>query len=73
MNEKILLQMFGRMLRRHLEGVLRWIVTRHPNAFSEGFIILIQAAKARARGYRTFRSFWTMIYLIAGHMGLLPA
>ena len=39
----------------------------------EGMNGLIQAAKARARGYRTARSPITMSYLIGGKLSALPA
>jgi hypothetical protein len=63
---------FARMLRRHWEGVMMWFYTRQTNALLEGLNSLVQTAKARARGYRSFRNFRIMICLIAGHMGLLP-
>lgn len=63
---------FARMLRRHWEGVMRWFHTKQTNALLEGLNGLIQTAKARARGYRSFRNFRIMIYLIAGRLGLLP-
>jgi heptaprenylglyceryl phosphate synthase len=34
----------------------------------EGFNSLIQAAKARARGYRTTKNLITMVYLVAGKL-----
>jgi len=34
---------------------------------------MIQAAKARARGYRTNRNFINMAYLVAGRLNHLPA
>jgi transposase len=40
----------------------------------EGFNSLIQAAKAKARGYRSIRNLKTMVYLLAGKLDLrLPA
>jgi len=33
---------------------------------------MIQAAKARARGYRTIKNFITMIYLISGKLDFRP-
>jgi transposase len=63
---------FGKMLRRHWDGVMRWYATKQTNALLEGLNSLVQAARTRARGYRSFQNFRTMIYLIAGHMGLLP-
>ena len=38
------------------------------NGILEGINSLVQAAKARARGYRTARNLITMIYLIAGKL-----
>jgi transposase len=43
------------------------------NARAEGINSLIQAAKARARGYRTTHSLITIAYLIAGNLAHLPA
>lgn len=63
---------FGKMLRRHWDGAMRWFETRRTNAILEGMNSLVQAARTRARGYRSFQNFRTMIYLIAGYMGLLP-
>jgi transposase len=60
------------MLRRHWNGILRWFTSKLNNGLLEGLNSLIQAAKARARGYRSLENFTLIIYLIAGHMGLLP-
>lgn len=63
---------FAQMLRRHWDGVLRWFTSRLNNGLLEGLNSLVQAAKARARGYRSMEYFKLMIYMIAGHLGLLP-
>ena len=55
-------------IKRHWDGILRWFVTRISNGLLEGLNSLVQAAKARARGYRTVRNLSTMIYLIAGKL-----
>jgi len=52
----------------HAEGVLRWFKSGLSNGFLEGLNSLIQAAKAKARGYRTIRNLITMAYLIAGKL-----
>jgi transposase len=62
---------FAKMLKRHWEGIVRWFKSRLTNAVLEGLNSLVQAAKARARGYRTLRNFKIMIYLVAGKLGLL--
>ncbi|MDQ3522085.1 MAG: transposase, partial [Gemmatimonadota bacterium] len=40
------------------------------NGVLEAINSLVQAARARARGYRTTRNFITMAYLIAGKLQL---
>lgn len=65
---------FARMLRRHQDGVLRWAQSRISNGVLEGINSMIQAAKARARGYRSVRNLIAMAYLLAGKLDfrLLP-
>jgi transposase len=55
-------------IKRHWDGVLRWFYSRINNGMLEGFNSLVQAAKARARGYRTNRNLIAMIYLIGGKL-----
>lgn len=58
----------AKTIKSHWEGVLRWFESRLTNGLLEGLNSLIQAAKARARGYRSTRNFITMIYIIAGKL-----
>ena len=60
----------GSTLISHEDQILNYFVTRMTNAFSEGINSLIQAAKRRARGYRTFEGFAAIIYLIVGKLKL---
>lgn len=55
-------------IKRHWSGILRWFTSKINNGILEGINSLIQAAKARARGYRTQRNLITMIYLLAGKL-----
>jgi len=55
-------------IKRHWDGVLNWFKSGINNGILEGFNSLIQAAKARARGYRTNEYLITMIYLITGKL-----
>lgn len=55
-------------IKRHWAGVLRWFQSRVSNGILEGINSLVQAAKARARGFRTTRNLITMTYLIAGKL-----
>jgi transposase len=53
------------MLEDHWLGVIRW----HHSRVSNG---LLEAAKRRARGYRSNRNFIAMIYLIVGKLNAGP-
>ena len=55
-------------IKRHWDGVLRWFTSHITTGVLEGINSLVQAAKARARGYRTTRNMITMVYLIAGKL-----
>ena len=60
-------------LREHWQGLLNGFDSRLSNGSVEGMNAMIQAAKARARGYRTTRNLITMAYLIGGKLSRLPA
>ncbi|WP_371878613.1 ISL3 family transposase [Conexibacter sp. S30A1] len=66
------LHKFARMLEDHWLGVIRWHHSRVSNGLLEGLNSLIQAAKRRARGYRSNRNFIAMIYLIVGKLNAGP-
>jgi len=55
-------------LLKHIEGVLRWFTSGLTNGLLESINSLIQAAKSKARGYRTSRNLITIAYLIAGKL-----
>ncbi|MCX5811696.1 MAG: transposase [Proteobacteria bacterium] len=56
----------ARTIKRHWSGVLRWYYSKINNGILEGLNSLIQVARAKARGYRTFKSLKTIIYMITG-------
>jgi transposase len=60
-------------LAEHAKGVLRWFTSRITNGLLEGINSIIQAAKAKARGYRTTRNLIIIAYLLAGKLDLTPA
>jgi transposase len=64
---------FAEMLEEYWLGVTRWHHSRVSNGLLEGLNSLIQAAKRRARGYRTNRNYIAMIYLVAGKLNAGPA
>ena len=55
-------------IRRHRDGILRWFTSRLSNGILEGLNSLIQAAKSRARGFRTTKNFIAMIYLLGAKL-----
>ncbi len=61
---------FVALVERHWDGIITWHATRVSNGLLEGTNSLIQAAKARARGYRTKNKMITIAYLIAGQLPL---
>ena len=61
---------FVRMVRGHWDGILRWHETRSSNGILEGTNSLVQAAKRKARGYRSKTKMITITYLIAGRLPL---
>ena len=60
----------ARTVKRHWNGILRWHDSKIANGILEGINSLVQAAKAKARGYRSSRNLHAMIYLIAGKLEL---
>lgn len=55
-------------LRSHRRGILNWWRSRISNGLIEGMNSLIQAAIAKARGYRNPKNLITIAYLIAGKL-----
>jgi transposase len=55
---------------RHRDGILGWFDSTIANGLIEGINSLVQAAKAKARGYRSTRTLKAITYLIAGKLDL---
>jgi len=51
-------------------GIIAWQKSRASNGLLEGTNSFIQAAKRRARGYRSKEKMITIVYLIAGKLPL---
>lgn len=60
----------ARTVLRHRDGILAWFDSRIANGLIEGINSLVQAAKAKARGYRSTRTLKAITYLIAGKLDL---
>ncbi len=58
----------AKTIKRHWSGVLRWYDSKVSNGILEGLNSLVQAAKAKARGYRTFKNLKTIIYMLTGKL-----
>ncbi len=61
-------------VRTHEAGILNYFRRRQTSGVVEGLNSKVQAARARARGYRNPETYKTIIYLIAGQLQFdLPA
>jgi len=59
---------FARMVDEYWLGIVNWWHSRISNGLLEGLHSLVQAAKRRARGYRSTRNYIAMIHLTAGKL-----
>lgn len=57
-------------IKRHWEGILRFIRSRITNGITEGLNGKIKEAAKRAYGFKTFENYRTIIYLVAGRLSL---
>jgi transposase len=70
-----LIKKMAKSIKEHWWGILSHFDSELSTGFLEGINSLVQAAKARARGYRNPRNLITMAYIIAGKLNfrsLLP-
>lgn len=58
----------AKTIKKHWAGIVRWYNSRINNGILEGINGLVQAARAKARGYRTVKYFKIMIYLLTGKL-----
>lgn len=58
----------AKMLQSHYDGVVRWFTSKLNNGLLEGINSLFQAAKHKARGYRSYENMIAMVYLLAGKL-----
>jgi len=61
---------FADMVEEYWLGITEWWTSKVSNGLLEGLNSLIQAAKRRARGYRSTRNYIAMIYLTAGKLDI---
>lgn len=63
-----LIKKMANTVKEHWNGILSHFESNLSTGFLEGINSLVQAAKARARGYRNPRNLITMAYIIAGKL-----
>lgn len=58
----------AKTIKRHWQGIINWAYYQISNGILEGFNSIFQAAKAKARGYRTTDVIAIIIYLLTGKL-----
>lgn len=58
----------AKTIKRHWEGVIAWKKSQINNGILEGLNSLIQAAKAKSRGFKTFKNFRIIAFLLTGKL-----
>lgn len=58
----------AKTIKKHWDGVLAWKKSQINNGILEGLNSIVQAAKAKARGFRTFRYFRVVVFLVTGDL-----
>ena len=58
----------GRMIKRNLEGILRWFHSHMTNAMVEGYNSVLRAGRAMARRFRTVGNVILKSFLMAGKL-----
>lgn len=55
-------------IKKHWNGIIQWKKSQLNNGILEGLNSVIQAAKAKARGYSTFDNYKAIIYLLTADL-----
>jgi len=58
----------AKTIKKHWSGIVRWKISQINNGILEGLNSVLQAAKSKARGYKTFKCFKIIAYLITGKL-----
>jgi len=58
----------AKMVKRHWDGIVQWYESKINNGILEGLNSVIQAAKSKARGYKTFKNYKIIVYLLTGKL-----
>jgi transposase len=58
----------AKTVKRHWDGIVKWFESKINNGILEGLNSVIQAAKSKARGYKTFKNYKIIVYLLTGKL-----
>ena len=58
----------AKTIKKHWDGVIAWKKSQISNGILKGLNFVVQAAKAKARGYKTFKNFKIIIFLLTGKL-----
>jgi len=58
----------SKTVKRHWDGIVKWFESKINNGILEGLNSVIQAAKSKARGYKTFKNYKIIVYLLTGKL-----
>ena len=58
----------AKTIKKHWVGVLEWKKSQINNGLLEGLNSIVQAAKAKARGFKTFQNFRIVVFLLTGDL-----
>jgi transposase len=58
----------AKTVKRHWEGILKWYESKINNGILEGLNSVIQATKSKAIGYKTFKNYKIIVYLLTGKL-----
>ncbi len=58
----------AKTIKRHWNGIVKWYESKINNGILEGLNSVIQAAKSKARGYKTFKNYKIIVYLLTGKL-----
>ncbi len=58
----------AKTIKKHWDGVIEWKKSQINNGILEGLNSVVQAAKAKARGFKTFRNFKIIVFLLTGKL-----
>jgi transposase len=58
----------AKSVKKHWDGIVKWYESKINNGILEGLNSVIQAAKSKARGYKTFKNYKIIVYLLTGKL-----